>query len=192
MRRVIGILLTAAGASLLAFVGTSYAASAVARDRVRSSWEAAEARTRIDAALAALDESRPEFLAYGSPVARLVIPSAGLDEVVVEGVGSPELLAAPGHLPGSALPGEAGNSVVSAHRDRHFKRLARVQTGDTLITETRRLRAKWVVVSKRVVAAGEPALFRTDRPTLTLTTCWPLRYLGSAPDRLLVTAVLAE
>jgi sortase (surface protein transpeptidase) len=44
------------------------------------------------------------------------------------------------------------------------------------------------VTSKRVIAAGAPALFRTKDATLTLTTCWPIRYLGTAPERLLVTA----
>jgi sortase (surface protein transpeptidase) len=45
-----------------------------------------------------------------------------------------------------------------------------------------------VVLSKRVVLADAPALFRTKDATLTLTTCWPIRYLGTAPERLLVVA----
>jgi sortase A len=40
----------------------------------------------------------------------------------------------------------------------------------------------------RVVDADAPALVRTSDPTLTLTTCWPIRYVGSAPERLIVTA----
>jgi sortase (surface protein transpeptidase) len=46
-----------------------------------------------------------------------------------------------------------------------------------------------VVISKRVIDADAPALFRTRDATLTLTTCWPIRYLGSAPERLIVTAI---
>ena len=46
----------------------------------------------------------------------------------------------------------------------------------------------WVIVSQRVVDKDARALFRTSDTTLTLTTCWPIRYLGSAPSRLIVTA----
>jgi hypothetical protein len=44
------------------------------------------------------------------------------------------------------------------------------------------------VVTRRVVSEHAPALFATQTPTLTLTTCWPIRYVGPAPDRLLVIA----
>ena len=125
----------------------------------------------------------------GSPVARLLIPRVGLDEVVVEGVGDSELRAGPGHMIGSALPGDVGASVISAHRDRHFHALGRVVVGDTIITESERGTTMWIVRKLRVVRADDPALRATATPTLALTTCWPIRYLGPAPDRLIVDAV---
>ena len=91
-------------------------------------------------------------------------------------------------MPGSALPGERGNAVISAHRDRHFARLGDVRVGDTVVTESVARRKKWVVISTHVIDADAPALFRTREATLTLTTCWPIRYFGSAPDRLILTA----
>ena len=183
--------LVAIGAALLAFVGTSYASGAIARDSARAAWEAELARAELEAAVRQLEPGPVGEPVYGAPVARLVIPAAGLDEVVLEGVGPAELLAGPGHLPGSALPGEAGNSIISAHRDRHFRRLGRVKVGDIITTETRHESARWIVVSKRLVGGDAPALFATTTPTLTLTTCWPIRLLGSAPDRLIVTAIPA-
>lgn len=189
VRRRLGLVLLAAGAALLAFVGTSYAGGAVARDRARAAWDAALARAELEATILALDPGRQAGIVYGAPVARLVIPGAGLDEVVVEGVGPAELLAGPGHLPGSVLPGEPGNAVIAAHRDRHFHPLARLRVGDVITTQTRQHTVNWVVISLRVVGARTPALFGTEEPTLTLTTCWPIRFLGSAPDRLVVTAV---
>ena len=125
-------------------------------------------------------------------MARLVIPTLGLDEVVVEGVGNDQLNAGPGHLPGSAVPGDRGNAVISAHRDRHFSSLGDLRIGDTVYTETASQRARWIVTKRRVVGAGRPALFSSDEPVLTLTTCWPIRYFGSAPDRLIVEAKPAE
>jgi hypothetical protein len=69
-------------------------------------------------------------------VARLLIPRLGLDEIVLEGVDDFALNAGPGHLPGSAFPGEAGNSIISAHRDRHFAGLGAIEPGDTVVTES--------------------------------------------------------
>ncbi len=178
------------GAGLLTYAGVTYASGAIARDRARSAWDAAEARAAIVAVEARLAAAVPTLIVPpGAPVARLVLPRLGLDEIVVEGIGDAELNAGPGHLPGSVLPGERGNAVISAHRDRHFHALDRVSVGDTVVTETLRERVVWRIAERKVVARGVPALWETSGPTLTLTTCWPVRYFGSAPDRLLLTAV---
>jgi LPXTG-site transpeptidase (sortase) family protein len=187
MRRRAGVLLYVVGAALLLHAGSTYARGALARSEARSAWERAEARRAVDNARA-IDLDDAGLVRRGSPIGRLIIPAIGLDEVVVEGVGDAELNAGPGHLPGSALPGEAGNAVISAHRDRHFSTLGDVAIGDTIVTETLSGRTAWVVKTRRVVGAGKPALYSTDAPTLTLTTCWPIRYFGTAPDRLIIEA----
>ena len=127
--------------------------------------------------------------ARGTPVARVVVPRLGLNEVVVEGVGNDELRAGPGHMIGSALPGDSGTSVISAHRDRHFHALGGIALGDTVVTESARGTVVWRVSRIRVVNADDPALDGRTTPTLMLTTCWAIRYLGPAPDRLIVEAV---
>jgi len=124
----------------------------------------------------------------GAPVARLIIPSIRVDEIVTEGVGPIELNGGPGHFPGSVLPGGPGNSIISAHRDRHFSRVGELAIGATFRTETRDGAVDWVVTERRIVSKDTPALFEEPEATLTLTTCWPLRYFGSAPDRLLIVA----
>ena len=92
-------------------------------------------------------------------------------------------------LPGSAFPGERGNAIVSAHRDRHFRSLDELAIGDTIITQTRHNRVMWRVSERRVVTASAPVIRGSSDARLTLTTCWPVRYLGPAPDRLIITAV---
>jgi len=124
----------------------------------------------------------------GAPVARLVISAIDLDEIVLEGVGPVELNGGPGHFPGSVLPGEAGNSIVSAHRDRHFRRVGELGVGSRIRTETRKGVTEWVITERRIVSRDTPSLFEESEATLTLTTCWPLRYFGPAPDRLLIIA----
>lgn len=189
-RSILGYALFSVGGALVAFSGGRYAVGELRQQEARRAWDEARARAIVALArrTATADGMRPAPVVPGSPVARLLIPRLGMDEIVMEGVDDNALNAGPGHLPGSAFPGESGNAVISAHRDRHFSGLGQIHVGDTLHTESGSHRNAWVVISKRVVAADAPALFRTPDVTLTLTTCWPIRYFGSAPERLLVTA----
>jgi sortase A len=188
-RRVAGFTLFIAGGLLFSFAGGRYALGAVAQDEARRAWDDVNAHSALDAARTfALRDRGRGALVKGLPVARLVIPKIGLDEIVLEGVDDNSMNGGPGHFPGSPFPGEAGNAIISAHRDRHFKHLDDLAIGDTVRTESGSHTATWVIVSRRVVDKGAPALFPSKDATLTLTTCWPIRYLGSAPDRLIVTA----
>lgn len=193
MRRLAGAVLTAAGAILLLFALSTGARAALARDAARSAWAAEEARlaaSEVRSRVTGVPAAGPR--ARGAPVGRLVIPALGLDEVVVEGVEESQLVAGPGHLPGSPYPGEKGNSIISAHRDRHFRELDELAIGDTIVTITRHDRTVWIVTGRRIVTASAPVLRSTPDAQLTLTTCWPVRYLGPAPDRLIITAVAAN
>lgn len=187
MRRALGLLLCLGGLGLLGFVGADYGRGLLDRDAARARWAELEARAAVQAANAHLADS-PGPVAPGTPVARLVVPSIALDEVIIEGVGADVLNAGPGHMPGTPLPGGAGNSVVSAHRDMHFRRLAELRMGDTLVTITEYHRTTWRITGRRIVSAAAASLFPTPEATLTLTTCWPMRMIGPAPDRLLLTA----
>jgi sortase A len=188
MRRRASTLLIAVGALLLVGSGASVARAAIARDAARTRWAELEAQRAATGARAIMAGGMGWSAAPGSPVARLLIPRLGLDEVVVEGVRDDALRAGPGHMTGSALPGEPGNSVISAHRDRHFRSLSGLVVGDTVLTESVAGQVRWVVSRLRVVTADAPALHTTATPLLTLTTCWPISYFGSAPDRLIAEA----
>jgi sortase A len=189
MRKRIGLLLYVVGGLLLSFAVGRYGVGVARADQAREAWDAAEGKAAVALARsAALHHGMRETPVDGAPVARIVIPRIDLDEIVLEGVDGDELNAEPGHLSGSAYPGEPGNAVISAHRDRHYNHLDAVEVGDTIVTESGTHHDSWVVVSKRVVGKNDRALFSTPDATLTLTTCWPIRYLGPAPERLIVTA----
>lgn len=188
---VAGRLLVAGGAATCLWVAGDWTRGALARDRARTAWEAREARAAVLAAAALPIEGAPatrEPPPHGTPVARVRIPRLGLDEVVVEGVDDDALRAGPGHIPGTPLPGRPGNAVLSAHRDRHFHALGDIAVGDTIATESDAGRMLWIVAARRVVHRDARVLRQGDTPELTLTTCWPIRWLGTAPDRLIVTA----
>jgi LPXTG-site transpeptidase (sortase) family protein len=189
VRKLIGFTFFVSGGLLLSFAGGRYAVGFARADQARSAWDAAQAHRAVARARTVALRRGPEPApAEGTPIGRLVIPRIDLDEIVLEGIETEDLNAGPGHLPGSVLPGERGNSIVSAHRDRHFNHFDALKVGDTVVTESRIGHMTWVIVSQRVVDKDARALFRTSDTTLTLTTCWPIRYLGSAPSRLIVTA----
>ena len=96
-----------------------------------------------------------------------------------------------GHIPGTALPGEAGNVGLAGHRDTFFRRLQNIRPDDEIRLTTPdgfftyRVR-RTVIVQPRDVWVLDP----TDEPTLTLVTCYPFSYVGSAPQRFIVRASL--
>jgi len=189
-RRTASSALIVCGALLLIGSATSVARGAIARDAARARWAEMEAERAVVGAKLSTGGARWSE-ARGTPVARVIIPRLGLDEVVVEGVGDDELRAGPGHMIGSVLPGDRGTSVISAHRDRHFHALGGIAVGDTVVTESASGTVVWTVSRIRVVGADDSALDARPTPTLMLTTCWPIRYVGPAPDRLIVEAEIA-
>lgn len=127
------------------------------------------------------------------PVARLVVPELDIDEIVLAGPTGRTLAFGPGHLDGTALPGQPGLAVVSGHRDTHFRFLEKVARGTLIRVE--RPDGVWQdyrVVQTRVVDAATTRIAQTatGRPRLLLSTCYPFDAL--APGGPLRYLVLAE
>lgn len=134
----------------------------------------------------------PALPAPGDAIARLKIPSIGVDRVVVEGVGVGELRQGPGHYPGTAIPGSAiGNVGIAGHRTTYgapFSRLDELVAGSPIDVRTSGGSFRYRVTKVRVVSPDRvDVLATTSTPTLTLTTCHP-RF--SSRERLVITAVL--
>ena len=186
-----GIALLVAGSALVAWAGNSYVRGWIAQERARAAWDQRIARAAVERSRARAAQLPQATPAEGAPVARLVIDRIGLDDIVLEGVTAASLNGGPGHLPGSSLPGSEGNAVISAHRDRHFRRLGELKVGDTIKTQTDENSATWTIVGRRVVGREAPVIRQERGRVLTLTTCWPIGYLGGAPERLILRAVPA-
>ncbi len=128
--------------------------------------------------------------AAGDAVAKLEIPRLRLSTVVFEGADEGVLARGAGHLPGSALPGDRGNTVFAAHRDSFFAPLRGIRVGDVVRVETPGKTSDYIVESARVAEPDEVDVLRpTPEPALTLITCYPFRYIGPAPERFVVRAV---
>ena len=126
------------------------------------------------------------------PVARLRVPGLYVDEFVLSGASGRTLAWGPGHLDDSAPPGAAGNTVLSAHRDTHFRFLRRVVPGDAIALELPGGGARQYRVREVFVADVRTLRIPRDTavPTLTLVTCWPFDAL--APGGPLRYVVVAE
>jgi len=142
-----------------------------------------------------LDRTRTatSSLSIGDVVGRMEIPRLSLSTVVFEGADPDVLERGAGHLPGSALPGDRGNTVLAAHRDTFFRSLRGIQVGDLVRIHRPQRDTAYIVQSARVVEPNEvDVLNPTAEPALTLITCYPFRFIGPAPERFVVRAVLAQ
>lgn len=129
----------------------------------------------------------------GSGIARLIIPKIKLDVIVVEGTTAEALRKGPGHLKGTAMPGEVGNCVISGHRVTYahpFRHLDELKKGDPITLYTKKGRFDFSVVDKKIVRPKDTSVVRsTPDMTLTLTACHPFY---SARYRLVIIAKLAS
>jgi sortase A len=129
----------------------------------------------------------------GEPFARLIIDRIALDAVVFEGVDRTTLKSGPGHMPGTPLPGQPGNAVISGHRTtygRPFYELDLLAIGDEIEVETALGISTYVVREILIVAPTDVwVAANIDGAWLTLTTCHP-RF--SAAQRLIIQAELID
>jgi sortase A len=108
---------------------------------------------------------------------RIQIPAIGVDASVVQGDGWEQLKKGVGQHVGSADPGEQGNVVLSAHNDifgEIFRRLDELKTGDEIILHTQQRVYSYVVYNSDVVEPTQVEYLElTERPTVTLISCYP-------------------
>lgn len=127
----------------------------------------------------------PEML-----LGRLRIPRLQVSAMVREGADSGTLRRAIGHIPGTALPGRTGNVGLAGHRDTFFRALRNIEKDDTIDFETEAGTYRYAVQSTRIVSPRDVSvLTAAGGRTLTLVTCYPFYYVGSAPKRFIVRAV---
>ncbi len=141
-------------------------------------------------ALAGEARPRPWPWADTWPVARLTAPGLGVARTVLAGGSGRSLAFGPGHLPGTARPGMPGPTVISGHRDTHFRFLAELELGSRLgLTTADGRRHAYRVVETRVVHKDRAWLSDDDRNYLVLATCYPFDALRpGTPWRYLVIA----
>jgi sortase A len=127
-----------------------------------------------------------------TPLAVLRIRRIGLEVPILEGTDDWTLNRAAGHIEDTAAPGADGNCGIAGHRDGFFRPLKDVVAGDVIEIETPRgvtayrIERTWIVGPEDV-----SVLDPTPVSAVTLVTCYPFYFVGSAPQRYIVRAVRA-
>jgi sortase A len=208
--QIVGWTLIWSGLFILGYVGyelfitdlLNARTQAAAEEQLQDSFE--EARVSlppIEAVDTGPDEG-PESVEYhpdvepveGSEFAVLRVPRLGLEVVLFEGVGTDTLKKGPGHMPGTPLPGQPGNAVISGHRTtygRPFFNLDQLRVGDIIEVESAIGVHTYRLNEEPFVVAPTDVWVTDDKVGgwLTLTTCNPK---FSARQRLIVDAELVD
>lgn len=141
---------------------------------------------------ARVEEYRQALKDTRAPDAVLRIPAVKLVVPVFEGTSDQNLNRGAGRIEGTAQIGEPGNVGIAAHRDGFFRVLKDVRVGDALVLEQVATTETYRVVATRIVEPGDVSVLQsTSTPSVTLVTCYPFYYVGSAPQRFIVQAQIA-
>ncbi len=180
--RVIAAALALAGAALFGNGVYLFAKARVAQLLLARAW------TRT---LGGAREVKPWRWADTWPVARIEFPRQRRSAIVLAGASGRTMAFGPGHIDGTAMPGERGNCAISAHRDTQFAVLRDVAPGDAIIVQARDgRRVRYRVDAARVVDRLDTSVLEpTAARTLTLITCYPFdAVVPGGPLRYVVVA----
>jgi len=153
----------------------------------------AEQARRFERALKETNLARAESPAIavseGSPLGRIEISAVGLTVMVLEGTDEGTLRRAVGHIRGTPLPGQQGNVALAGHRDTFFRGLRKIRVNDEITLTTLSGSYRYRVDSTKVVKPEETEVLEDyGDDILTLVTCYPFNFVGSAPSRFIVRA----
>ena len=151
------------------------------------------ARAKLDVSLwsekriAAYEQSLAEY--FDPPLAVLRISKVHLEVPVLDGTDDLTLNRGVGHIVGTDRPGESGTIGIAGHRDGFFRALKDIGPGDTIELVTPKRVVTYVVDQIVLVRPDDVSVLQPrSRPSLTLVTCYPFYFVGSAPQRYIVQA----
>lgn len=181
--RKLSAVLMVVGVILLAYVISEYGAMYKEQQALHRQWQQEQSLSFTSSPSAPVSKH--------DGLTRVSIPKIDLDVIVVEGTSHKALRLGPGHVKGTPVPGEAGNSVISAHRDTFFRHIYELNDGDEIQVRRDGHTYTFQVTGKKIVPPNDlSVLKRTSDARLTLITCYPIYYIGPAPKRLVVFSKL--
>lgn len=172
----------------LALAGIAFLGGALAATVHRWDYQARQERAIVHVDGAVIPQTR-ETAVDPRVIGMIEIPRVGVRAIVREGTDDETLALAVGHLPGTAHPGQRGNTVLAGHRDTFFRGLREIRVHDEVLLLIPPLIYAYRVESLEVIAPEETRVLEaTKDEALTLVTCYPFQYVGHAPNRFIVRA----
>ena len=114
------------------------------------------------------------------PIAKLIVPKHDIEQIILAGDSGSSLAFGPGHSFASATPNSAGTTVVSAHRDTHFRFLKDLKIKEKIYIQTIDKTITYQIHDTKIVDSRtfkiQPA---TDEKELILVTCYPFASLDT-------------
>ena len=179
----LGSALMIGGAAVLGWHWWTQHEAATAQQRAKE-WLS---RTKVAPPSAPRPERRG--ISRGDVVGQLEIPRLDLSVAVFEGDDAGILKLGAGHIPQTALPPGSGNIGIAAHRDTYFRLLRKIRLNDVIERKTPVGASRYAVTDTKIVRPSDTwVLSRAPGRDLTLVTCYPFYYTGSAPKRFIVHA----
>ena len=127
-----------------------------------------------------------------SVLGRLDIPRLHVSVPILDNDDPHSLSLSVGHIPGTSVIGSLGNAGIAGHRDTAFRPLQNIRIGDLIKTHTGQ-DAVYIVKTIRIVEPSDISLLReASSPLLTLVTCYPFDFVGSAPHRFIIQAEMTS
>ncbi len=138
-------------------------------------------------------EYQESLAAHFSPaIGILRIPKIDVEVPVLEGTDDLVLNRGVGHVAGTANPGENGNVAIAGHRDGFFRGLKDIAVGDKIELVTLQETETFIIDRITIVDPTDVSVLQPrSHPSLTLITCYPFYFIGSAPQRYIVQATIA-
>ncbi len=129
----------------------------------------------------------------GATLAILRIESTGMKIPVFDSTSKTALNRGSGHVAGTALPGVPGNTAIAGHRDGFFRSLKDIRVGAEIQLTTLHGQQNFQVSELMIVDPLDVSVLDpTEETVITLVTCYPFYFVGSAPERFIVRATLLE
>jgi sortase A len=163
--RIAAFALAAVGVLQVAAATWIHAKALVAQHLIASAWSQA----------GGAPAARPWPWADMRPVARLTVPSHRVDLYVLDDASRRSLAFGPALVSGTAPPASAGNTVIVAHRDTHFRFLKDLVVDEEIDLDAGRgARARYRVRDVEVVDRDDTEVMdAAGGARLTLITCFP-------------------
>lgn len=187
MGRLFSILLIIIGLSLLVYGG-----SELIQSYVKESKRLEEARAFVSEETQTIDE-KTNFnydFEHGETIGLLYIPRLDRELPIIEGTDPDELEQGVGHYIDTGYPGQNRQILLSGHRDTVFRNFGELQPGDEFHIKMENGTFIYEFVDNEIVSADDTTVIDLNRQEeyLTLSTCYPFNFIGSAPDRYVIYA----